>query len=146
MPELDVKGMKSPSVENWFNEIEQNDIIKRESIHIIFLSAFFGVIPLELIDTYPMGQNESIAALNENDPIYEKSLIRARNFLEKYSKLYEKCGILIPKTFSNQFGETEKFPQSNPIHGLNNEFLSKLKLKHLRADNIKKLIYFFKEA
>ncbi|GAH76554.1 unnamed protein product, partial [marine sediment metagenome] len=37
----------------------------------------------------------------------------------KFSTTYEKCGLLIPDFFLNQFKETMQFPENHPIHELN---------------------------
>jgi len=53
LPELDVKGKTSPMFNKWLGEINNSDLIKREQIHLAFYSIIYGIIPYELIDSFP---------------------------------------------------------------------------------------------
>ena len=112
-------------------------------IHIVLNSTFYGIIPYELIDTFPMGQSESISSYNENDLIYNKSLKRSTLFLNLFSKNYEKCGILIPEQFLNQFGEIEPFPKNNPIYQLEKVLQKFTKLNYSVFKDLDSILEFF---
>ncbi|MFX1321222.1 MAG: tRNA guanosine(15) transglycosylase TgtA, partial [Promethearchaeota archaeon] len=73
LPELDNKANISPTSQNWLEMINNNKIIPRELIHIIFSSEIFGLIPLELVDTFPIGQYESIRSSGVSDLIHSNS-------------------------------------------------------------------------
>jgi len=143
LPELDVKGSNSPSISQWLKYINnaQNDF--RKSIHIVFYSKFYGIIPIELIDTFPMGQYETFYSENKNDLIYQKSIENSKSFFKNHLKDYRICGILIPDQFINQFGELEAFSRNNPIYFLE-EILRKIsRLKIGVFNNIENILEFF---
>ncbi|MFX0071504.1 MAG: tRNA guanosine(15) transglycosylase TgtA [Candidatus Hermodarchaeota archaeon] len=145
LPELDIKGENSPSISKWIKLINNNTIIPRRYLHVVFSSNFFGIIPLELIDTFPMGQYEAISPIAKNDTIAYNSIKKLENFFNSYAKYYHKCGILIPDDIINQFGEFIEFSETHPIHTLNSDLLSRYKLKISIFNNINDLLNFFKE-
>lgn len=143
LPELDVKGKKSPSFRQWLDLINNYQINIRTNIHIVLNSTFYGIIPYELIDTFPMGQSESISPQNENDLIYNKSIKRSMLYLNLFSKNYEKCGILIPEDFLNQFGEVEAFPKKNPIYQLEKVLQKSTNLNYFVCKDLDSILKFF---
>jgi len=145
LPELDVKGASSLTIQMWLNEINNNSLVLRESLHVVFISVFFGIIPLGLSNSFPMGQYESINVIKNYDLLYNESIKKAKIFINHFSKFYEKCGVLIPKNYINQFGENTDFPKNNPIHGLDLILNSKFKSNYLKSDNITEILQFFRE-
>ncbi len=143
LPELDVKGASSLTIQMWLNEINNNSLVLRESLHVVFISVFFGFIPLGLSNSFPMGQYESINVIKNYDLLYNESIKKAQIFINHFSKLYERCGVLIPKKYINQFGENTDFPKNNPIHGLDLILNSKFKSNYLKSDNITEILQFF---
>ncbi|MFW9781315.1 MAG: tRNA guanosine(15) transglycosylase TgtA [Candidatus Heimdallarchaeota archaeon] len=145
LPELDIKSFNSPSIQNWIKNINGNLKIQRKYIHIVFCSQIYGIIPFELLDTFPMGQYESIKAVNENDIIYQNSLNYCLKFFQKHSKNYKKCAILIPKRYINQFNEIKKFSTYHPLNGLD-QYLKKIfNSNFLISNNIEDIVQFFEE-
>ena len=145
LPELDVKGKTSPTINKWLSEIINNDLIKREQIHLAFYSIIYGIIPYELIDSFPMGQYETSSTYDTNDGSYQNSIETAKKFLAKFSTTYEKCGLLIPDFYLNQFEETMQFPENHPIRGLN-IILKRVYNSNFSAfSQIKDILQFFKE-
>jgi len=145
LPELDVKGKTSPTINKWLAELDNNDIIKREHIHLVFYSIIYGIIPYELIDSFPMGQYETSSTYGTNDASYQNSIETVKKFLGKFSTTYEKCGLLIPDFFLNQFKETMQFPENHPIHGLNIILKRVFKTNFSTFSQIKDILHFFKE-
>jgi predicted RNA-binding protein len=145
LPELDVKGKTSPTINKWLAELDNNDIIKREHIHLVFYSIIYGIIPYELIDSFPMGQYETSSTYGTNDASYQNSIETVKKFLGKFSTTYEKCGLLIPDFFLNQFKETMQFPENHPIHGLNIILKRVFKTNFSAFSQIKDILHFFKE-
>ena len=92
-----------------------------------------------------MGQYESINVIKNYDLLYNESIKKAQIFINHFSKFYEKCGVLIPKNYINQFGENTDFPKNNPIHGLDLILNSKFKSNYLKSDNITEILQFFRE-
>lgn len=144
IPELDLKGINSPSIKSWLDQIKNNKRIPREDIHIAFYSDFFGLIPFELSQTFPMGQYESI-----NSKLLEyqtKSLPSTEiiNSIISSSTEYEKIAFLTPKYFTNQYYEEEKF--DNPYY---KKIFERLKSKNnipIRAFNtINEIINYFNQ-
>jgi hypothetical protein len=144
LPELDVKELNSPSIKYWLEEIDNNILIKRELINIIFVSSFYGIIPLDLNNIYPMGQYESIDITDLNDTLYQSSLQKAENFFCSHLRFYKKCGILIPFKYHNQYNEELEFPINHPIHSIISLLKSKFNLNVLIFNNIEDLLHFFK--
>ena len=87
-------------------------------IHLAFYSIIHGIIPYELIESFPMGQYETSATFSIKNNIYQNSLINSENFIDKFSTNYKKCAFLIPDSFINQFKEFEDFPKTHPIYDL----------------------------
>ncbi len=144
LPELDVKGDQSPSIKKWLEELDTNSIIPRKFLHISFFSDFYGVIPLELISSFPMGQHEAIRLLNENDVTYQNSVQKIELFFNLYANFYSKCGILIPNNFINQFNEIVEFPKKNIMINLTEMLNSNFKLKIDSCSDIIPLIKYLK--
>ncbi len=145
LPELEARGENSPTIQTWLEEIKDNKIIPRKNIHIVFNSSYFGIIPLELINTYPMGQFESITATEENHQLYVNSIEKSSNFINQNYKEYKKCGVLIPDKYLNQFNEVVEFNDVNPIHGLKPILRSKFQLNFSVFTNLNELLEFFRD-
>lgn len=125
LPELDVKGYKSPSTKRWLNELDSNTIIPRELLHITFFSDFYGIIPFELSYSFPMGQYESIDILEDNNKHYKNLEQKLKTFFELYGQHYNKCGVLVPERYINQFDEETNYSKRDIIIRL----LEKLRLE-----------------
>jgi len=145
LPELDARGENSPTIQNWLEEINNNTIIPRKDLHIVFNSFYFGLIPLELINTYPMGQFESITASEEHDELYESSVKKSNAFIIQNHKKYNKCGVLIPEKYINQFNEVIEFNAVNPILGLESILKFKFQSKSSVFTNLNDLLQFFRD-
>ncbi|GAH12595.1 unnamed protein product [marine sediment metagenome] len=85
---------------------------------MVFYSIIYGIIPYELIDTFPMGQYESLDSSSINDVFYQNSIKNSEAFLKINSNNYKKCVLLIPEFYINQFNESTQFPNKHPINGL----------------------------
>ncbi len=144
LPELDVKGDQSPSIKKWLEELDTNSIIPRKFLHVAFLSDFYGILPLELSSSFPMGQYESIDLLTKNDLIYRDFIQKTEFFFNLYAPHYSKSGILIPDKFINQFNEITEFKKKNIINNLTKMLNSKFKLNVASFPKITHLIQYFK--
>ncbi len=140
LPELDIKGIKSPSICNWIEKINHNSTITRSLIHIVFYSGIFGIIPLELNTVFPMGQYESI----NHWEFYKNSYSNIKKYFNKNIKNYKKCAFLIPKTYINQYSKTVSFKERNLL-----KTIEKLKFKYNipmeSFDLIDEILEFFKD-
>ncbi|MFX1377790.1 MAG: tRNA guanosine(15) transglycosylase TgtA [Promethearchaeota archaeon] len=144
LPELDIKGEKSPSIKYWLEKINNNSIIPRKFIHVAFFSDIYGIIPFELSSSFPMGQYESIDLSNENDIIYQNFMQKVDLFFKNYFQYYSKCGIIIPEEFVNQFNETVHFSKKNLLNNIVDKFKSKYKLEITISNEVDSLLNFFK--
>ncbi|MFX1389651.1 MAG: tRNA guanosine(15) transglycosylase TgtA [Promethearchaeota archaeon] len=144
LPELDVKGEQSPSIRSYLELIDNNSIIPRTLIHIVLLSDFYGIIPLELSSTFPLGQYESVDLLKENVEIYENLYQKVESFFKNYSYHYLKCGILIPEDFTNQFNEIVQFSKKKILRNLAEKLKTNFELEIESFDELDSLINFFK--
>lgn len=146
LPELDVKGTTSLSVTNWLKEIRRNDLIPIMDIHLAFYSIIHGIIPYELIDSFPMGQYETSATFIIKSDIYQNSLKNSENYIDKFFNYYQKCAFLIPDDFINQFKELEEFPKHHPIYDLFN-LLNKKYGKYIsKFRTVAEITHFFREG
>lgn len=118
LPVLDVKGYQSPSVKRWMEEIDNNTITSRNLLHIAFFSEFFGIIPLELSSSFPMGQYESIDALECNNELYRNLEQKLETFFKLYGQHYNQCGVLIPEKYINQFNEETAYSKKDILISL----------------------------
>ncbi|MFX1574436.1 MAG: tRNA guanosine(15) transglycosylase TgtA [Promethearchaeota archaeon] len=143
LPELDVKGNKSPTIKKWLEELDSNLIIPRLFLHVVFLSDFYGIIPLQLSSSFPMGQYESIDLESENDLIYHDLALKTEQFFKNYASNYSKYGILIPDKYINQFNEIVEFKKKKIIKNLINMLNSRLELNIVSFPEIMQLLKFF---
>ena len=143
LPELDVRGDQSPSIKKWLEELDTNSRIPRKFLHVVFLSEFYGILPLELSSSFPMGQYESIDLSSENDLIYQELVQKTELFFNLYKPYYSKCGILIPDKFINQFNEIVEFQKKNIINNLTKVLNSKFELNIASFSEIIHLIQYF---
>jgi len=132
LPELDVKGKTSPSIFNWLNDLDQGALNMRSEIHVVFNSNVYGIVPLELVDTFPMGQFESIDFDTSYDGIY---LENVKEFFKHFGDTYQKCAILIPDYYHDQYQQKQQYLENSVLKSL------KLLLKSLYKSNFK---YFTK--
>ncbi|MHA2007431.1 MAG: tRNA guanosine(15) transglycosylase TgtA [Promethearchaeota archaeon] len=144
LPELDVKGHQSPTIKRWLEEIENNTVIPRELLHVVYLSEFYGIIPLELSFTFPFGQYESVSTLEIGNSIYNNMVLKLEEFFKFYGNHYNKCGILLPDQIINQFHEKIEYKEKNILINLFHTLKSKVSLKISILDDIPKIIQFFK--
>ncbi len=144
LPELDVKGVQSPSIKNWLEEIDNNSLIPRKFLHISFISVFYGIIPLELSYTFPMGQYESIDFSEIDNILIHNITEKIENFFNFHSQYYIKCGVLAPINYINQFNEIVEFSKENLILRLVDMLKSKFELNISTFKDISQLIHYFK--
>jgi 7-cyano-7-deazaguanine tRNA-ribosyltransferase len=140
LPELDVKTFNSPTIKRWLEEIDSNSLIPRTNIHIVFYSDIFGIIPLELSNTFPMGQYESGNILKKERPHYQIMVQKLENFFKVFGNYYKKCSVLIPDTFVNQFYEEIEFFPKKIISKLFSGLKSRLSLNLSIFDNINEIL------
>ena len=126
-PELETRPKNSPNIMYWSNYIENMQNFKIESLQVTYFSLFYGIIPIELLDTYPLSQYESISYEEKNDMLYNFSIQKSLNFLSKNAQFLKKIAFFIPDKYENQFGEINDFPAADPINELYSIFKSKNK-------------------
>jgi len=143
LPELDTKTNSSATTQKWLERIDNNKITPRELIHIVFNSEIYGLIPHELVDTFPMGQYESITSSGINDLIHSNSLHKVKQFFDKNYKYYNKCAVLIPEDYINQFNESVNFPKDNIIYSLIPILKSKFRENLSVFKDLEDLLVFF---
>ena len=133
LPELDLKGDKSPSLSNWLKKIyyDTNDSKKCQ---VFLFSPIYGLIPEELIDSYPLGQYETISPLSSRVFLDYNSLKMSKQFLMKYLAKYEKIYFLTPAHYFNEFNELCSFPENHPIFRLNS-IISKIDASKVKRVN-----------
>lgn len=140
LPELDVKGKTSPSILKWLNCLDQNAMINRRDVHVIFSSFIYGIIPIELTDTFPMGQFESIEF---ESSFCENYMEKVKQFFEKHGNRYHKCAILIPEYYIDQFHNQQKFLENNGLNSLKLHLKSQYKSNFKEFKDIDSIIKFF---
>ncbi|MHA2474220.1 MAG: tRNA guanosine(15) transglycosylase TgtA [Promethearchaeota archaeon] len=140
LPELDVKGYNSPTIRRWLEEIDSNLVIPRSNIHVVFYSDIFGIIPLELSYTFPMGQYESRNILEKEDLHYQSMVLKLENYFKIFGNYYKKCSVLIPDKFINQFNEETEFFPKKIIFEIFSGLKSRLSLNLTILTNINKIL------
>ncbi len=145
LPELDVKVEYSPSIKKWLKNINENSIIPRKLLHVVFLSDFFGIIPLELSYTFPMGQSELIV-LQEKDNVALQNIVKkVGTYFNTKLKHYDMCGLFIPDKFINQFDEITEFTKTRSMEKIIPFLKSKFNSNFTVSNEIPQLLHFFKE-
>ena len=98
---------------------------------------------MELCDTYPQGQFESVYDLENR--IYIHHIIKIlRLFIELKCSNISKFAILSPIEYKNQYNEKIKFPLNHPTKKVYEYLKSKLKEKIILVKNIEDALKFFK--
>ncbi|TXT63895.1 MAG: tRNA-guanine(15) transglycosylase [Promethearchaeota archaeon] len=141
-PQFDVKGTQSPLSLEWLRILDNNQIIPRKYIHCIFFSEFFGIIPIELINTYPMGQHEAIWYEDFSNNLYhklQKSIIR---YINQSSSTYIKCAMLIPDEYTTQFNEVKPFDRKI-YDRLFSLIKPRIKIPLFKASNLQEILIWF---
>ncbi len=140
LPALDTKSENSPSIKEWLENLKTNEFLPRETLYIVFLSDFYGIIPLELIDSYPIGQCEFIKSTNYIDTLYQISIEIAEEYIYSNLNLFEKVGAFIPETYINQFNEVVAFSKQSIISGLCERLKSKSNVNFYNDNNLNELL------
>jgi hypothetical protein len=144
LPELDARIEGSPTLQEIMERLDKNKIIPRKYIHAVFSSQYFGMIPFELINTYPMGQYESILPTIEEDFSFNKAIKNCMVYLNKNLRYYQKAGMLIPKVFINQFGENKLYPRNILNQELDLKLKNTLKSNYQICHSLDDMLQFFR--
>jgi hypothetical protein len=107
LPELDLPGINGISLKQWIQKLSQEKT--SENYQIAIISNWFGIIPLQIADIYPLSQHEGdpeiIENSNENRILFES----IKEFLKFNSNLIKQIKILIPSEYNNEYNEKEQF-------------------------------------
>jgi hypothetical protein len=115
-------------------------------IHLAFYSIIHGIIPYELIDSFPMGQYEISATFIIKSDMYHNSLKNSENYIDKFFNYYQKCAFLIQDDFINQFKEFEEFPKNHPIYDLFELLNEKYENYFSKFRTVAEITRFFREG
>jgi 7-cyano-7-deazaguanine tRNA-ribosyltransferase len=140
LPELDTRGENSPTIKKWVDELHSFELYEKERLDICYVSSFFGLIPVELSEIYPLGQHEHIDLCKMTDVAFEIF----DSFFSKKLRGYELIGILIPKHIINQFNEETNFSANSPIYQIKTYLQEKNRNKIITAPKINLILEYFK--
>ena len=140
LPELDTRGENSPTIKKWVEEINLFELNEKEKLDICYISPFFGLIPIELSEIYPLGQHEHTTLDKMTDVAFEIF----NSFFSKKFRGYELIGILLPKHYINQFNEENNFSTNSPIYQIKSYLQKKNRNKIIPAFKINLILEFFK--
>lgn len=140
LPDLDARGKNSPTIKQWVQEINSYGIIKNNELSICFVSPFFGLIPIELAEIYPLGQHERLELEQLTDIAFEI----IESFFTKHLKQFELIGILLPKVFINQFNEETLFPTKSPIQDIKQYLTERYGNKIFINSDLKSILEYLK--
>jgi len=143
LPELDLKGTYSPEIQKWLETIN-NDVI-REEIHVIFASSYYGVIPNELMESFPLGQHEGRMEFHHQDHAYN-ALYNTKFYFEKHHANYDKIAILIPNDYLNELNEITKISKNNVIFIIKDYLFNKFKEKVSSFPHIESALEYFNDG
>ncbi len=143
LPEYDARLKSSQSMMDWVVYLNNNTIISRELLHILIFSSFYGLIPLELSDIYPLSQHEAFLPTKEDYLLLHNSISESIAQFEKNYKDFIGCGILTPFSILNQYKEEMPFPKDHFIHDLYSNLFAKYPTKIFNANDLKTLLELF---
>jgi len=142
-PELDVKGAYSPEIQKWLEIINKN--ASREKIHIILASSYYGIIPNELMESFPLGQHEGRMEIIDQGYI-SNALYNTKFFFEKNHSKYDKIAILIPDEYLNELNEPTKISKTNVIFSIKDYLTNNFKEKTSTFLNIESVLAYFNDG
>ena len=140
LPELDARGENSPTIKRWVEELISYELSEKREITIFYISPFFGLIPIELSEIYPLGQHEHLDLDKMTNIAYEI----VKSFFSKNIERFDLIGILLPKNFLNQFNEENDFSIYSPIYQISDYLNKKYSKKIITAFTIKSILEHFK--
>ncbi|MBY9017194.1 MAG: tRNA guanosine(15) transglycosylase TgtA [Candidatus Lokiarchaeota archaeon] len=143
LPELDVKGVYSPQIQKWIEIINNN--ANREKIHIILASSYYGVIPNELMESFPLGQHEGRMEFKHQDHAYN-ALSNTKLFFEKNHDHYVKIAILLPNEYLNELNEKTDISKNNVIFIIKDYLTNKFKEKGSTFLDIESVLEYFNDG
>ena len=122
LPELDLPGINGISLKQWIQTLQKET--GTESKQILIISNWFGIVPLELAEIYPLSQHEGSPDYLENSP--ESRILKATMmaFLQNNSHLLESIQILVPTQFNNEYNELQPFESEFHLINYFKEFVS----------------------
>jgi len=142
-PELDVKGAYSPEIQKWLEIINKN--ASREKIHIILASSYYGIIPNELMESFPLGQHEGRMEIMDQG-YASNALYNTKFFFEKNHSKYDKIAILIPDEYLNELNEPTKISKTNVIFSIKDYLTNNFKEKTSTFLNIESVLAYFNDG
>lgn len=146
IPELDTNISNSPSINNWLQYLNNNDIIDINEIHVVFLTYNFGLVPLELGDTFPMGQYESIINItNPEEQTINLFLQKCEKFLLSVRTNYYKSALMIPRDYHNQFNEKQQFKENRLIRSFSSLMKRIFESKYSLYRTLEDILKYFKK-
>ncbi|MHA1670901.1 MAG: tRNA guanosine(15) transglycosylase TgtA [Promethearchaeota archaeon] len=143
LPELDVKGVYSPQIQKWLEIIDNNAI--REKIHIILASSYYGVIPNELMESFPLGQHEGRMEIKHQDQA-NNALHNTKLFFKKNNHCYDKIAVLIPNEYQNEMNETTEISKNNVIFMIKEYLIKIFKEKVSTFLDIESILAYFNDG
>ncbi len=141
LPELEEKGDYSYNIKNWLEYLNNNILIPRMEMHVVFYSEFYGIIPLEL----GMFQYESIKSFGTNDILFWNALKKVKLFFKTHISQYVKCGALIPEKIVNQNNEIIIL-YNNSMANVFSHLKSKFNYNLSIFNSIEDILQFFKDG
>ena len=142
LPELDARGENSPTTKHWIDSINNSSYLENEAFDLCFISPFFGIIPFEFSEIYPLGQHERLDMRHFTEIGFEI----IKKFIKINVKKYELVGILLPKKYINQFNEEIDFSTSSPIYHIKEYLTKEYRHKIITDSDIKSLLEHFKNV
>ena len=141
LPELDVKGKNSPSVLNWLRNLDKSALNLRPEIHVVFNSFIYGIVPIELIDTFPIGQFESMDFDCFDCHNYLNII---EDFFKSYGEMYNKYAILTPEYYIDQYHQEKRFLESENSNSLKKLLKSRYGTHFKDFKDIDSVVRFFR--
>jgi 7-cyano-7-deazaguanine tRNA-ribosyltransferase len=100
LPDIITRPIESQYFKDWYEEIkkatELNSDLDFKDIHICILSPIFGIIPLELSETYPLSQHLYPNIFLEDLSAHMSKILH--KFIQKFKHHYRKIFLLYPNS------------------------------------------------
>ncbi len=147
LPELDMNVLNTPALARGIEDIKNNTIVPIEELHVAFLSYFFGLLPLELIETFPLGQHESFISVTSPDvPIEPEFFQSCNNYLNQFHACYEKAALWIPSWYYGAYNERIELGENALIAKFSLLMKSYFKSRFGSFKTLKEILEFFKSS
>ncbi|MHA1726231.1 MAG: tRNA guanosine(15) transglycosylase TgtA [Promethearchaeota archaeon] len=147
LPELDMNVLNTPTLSREIEDIKNNTIVSIEELHVAFLSYFFGFLPLELSETFPLGQHESFISVTSPEVPVDSEFVRiCEKYLNRFHAYYQKAALWIPSWYHGAYNEYIELKENALIEKFSLLMKTYFKSRFGSFKTLKEILEFFKSS